>query len=369
MVAEGKLSDPSNSFYLERTIAHVFIGIFMLVIFSKTPYSIFERYIRILFFWMVVVMIGVLQFGETYNGAKGWIDIPWLPSIQPVEFMKLALIMMLAFFMKKHKSLLGNLQQGFIPYFFYVATVLVLLALQPDFWSVLIIVPIAILMYFIGWGNKRFIIISLVLASIWGVAVYLLGHTEFWKETLKIRYISVRIDSFFRSNKEITESKTNDKKDYQLKHGFIALWSGGFSGLWFGKSIQKFWYLPEVQWDFIFSVIVEELGFIGAFFLLSVYLTILYRGLYIARSVKDLFGKYLAFGITAWIFIQAFINMGVNLNIIPLTGVTLPFVSYGGTSLIALTVAVGILLSISRHAEYKPQNLSDALQARRRIVL
>lgn len=85
--------------------------------------------------------------------------------------------------------------------------------------------------------------------------------------------------------------------------------------------------------------------------------------------MKDLFGKYLAFGITAWIFIQAFINMGVNLNIIPLTGVTLPFVSYGGTSLIALTVAVGILLSISRHAEYKPQNLSDALQARRRIVL
>lgn len=145
--------------------------------------------------------------------------------------------------------------------------------------------------------------------------------------------------------------------------------SGGFSGLGFGKSIQKFGYLPEVQGDFIFSVIVEELGFIGAFFLIAVYLTIVHRGLYIARSVKDLFGKYLAFGITVWIFIQAAINMGVNLNIVPLTGVTLPFVSYGGTSLIALTVAVGMLLSISRYAEYKPQNLSDALQAKRRIVL
>lgn len=186
---------------------------------------------------------------------------------------------------------------------------------------------------------------------------------------MKISYISSRIDSFFRSNKEITESKTNDKKDYQLKHGFIALGSGGFSGLGFGKSIQKFGYLPEVQGDFIFSVIVEELGFIGAFFLIAVYLTIVHRGLYIARSVKDLFGKYLAFGITVWIFIQAAINMGVNLNIVPLTGVTLPFVSYGGTSLIALTVAVGMLLSISRYAEYKPQNLSDALQAKRRIVL
>ncbi len=94
----------------------------------------------------------------------------------------------------------------------------------------------------------------------------------------------------------------------------------------------------------------------------------MYRGFYIARSVKDLFGKYLAFGITLWIFIQAAVNMGVNLHVIPLTGVTLPFVSYGGSSIIALTIAVGILLSISRHAEYKPQNLSDALQARRRVI-
>lgn len=124
-----------------------------------------------------------------------------------------------------------------------------------------------------------------------------------------------------------------------------------------------------MQGDFIFSVIVEELGFVGAFLLFGVYMIILYRGFYIARSVKDLFGKYLAFGITFWIFVQASINIGVNLHMVPLTGVTLSFVSYGGSSLVSLAVAVGILLSISRHSEYIPQNLSDALQARRRVIL
>ena len=138
--------------------------------------------------------------------------------------------------------------------------------------------------------------------------VYGIGKTDMGK-TLKIGYISERIDNFMRSNEEITESNNNDKKDYQLKQGLIALGSGGFFGLGFGKSIQKFGYLPEVQGDFIFSVIVEELGFIGALLLISAYLVIVYRGLYIARSVKDLFGRYLAFGITIWIFIQAGINM------------------------------------------------------------
>lgn len=115
-------------------------------------------------------------------------------------------------------------------------------------------------------------------------------------------------------------------------------------------------------------MIVEELGFFGAIVLIGIYLMITYRGFLIARSVKDPFARYLAIGITIWILIQASINIGVNLNIVPLTGVTLPFVSYGGSSLFALMIGVGILLSISRHMEYKPQNLSEVLRAKRRVT-
>lgn len=199
------------------------------------------------------------------------------------------------------------------------------------------------------------------------ISVYAIGKTEIG-QNIRIGYISARIDNFFRSSESIALGKNLDNKDYQLKQGFIALGSGGFSGLGFGKSIQKFGYLPEVQGDFIFSVIVEELGFRGGAVLLFLYMVIAYRGFMIARSVKDLFGKYLAFGVTLWILVQAFVNIGVNLNVIPLTGVTLPFISYGGSSILSLTIAIGILLAISRHVEYKPQNLSDALQARRKVI-
>jgi cell division protein FtsW len=137
--------------------------------------------------------------------------------------------------------------------------------------------------------------------------------------------------------------------------------------LGFGKSIQKFWYLPEAQGDFIFSVIVEELWFLGSTLLISLYLFIVYRGFHIAMSVKDLFWRYVAFGVTFLIFMQAFINIGVNLNIIPLTWITLPFVSYGGSSLMSLLLAVGILLNISRSIEYKAPTNKDPWM-RKRVI-
>jgi cell division protein FtsW len=127
------------------------------------------------------------------------------------------------------------------------------------------------------------------------------------------------------------------------------MWSWWFTWLGFGKSIQKFWYLPEVQWDFIFSVIVEELWFIWAFVLLMIYVYIWYRGFYIAHYSSDLFAKYVAIWISSWILIQAFINIWVNLNIVPLTWITLPFISYWWSSLLSLSFWLAILLNISRY--------------------
>ena len=267
---------------------------------------------------------------------------------------------------------MDDFTEGFVPFFIIVWATFLLLILQPDFWSILILAPVVISLYFIGWGNSKYLAISLGICIIWAMSVYGIGKIEIknseWLNTNPLNYISQRIDNFIRDNKELIEKPNPDGKDYQTKQWLIAIGSGWFFGLGFWKSIQKFWYLPEVQWDFIFSVITEELGFIWAFILIMFYLIIVYRWFLIARSVKDIFAQYVAFWLTMIIFVQAGINIWVNLNIIPLTWVTLPFVSYGGSSLLSMLMCVGIILSISRHREYRPQKITDIFSKERRIV-
>lgn len=383
MVLAGKLAEPSNSYFWTRTASFVMMGLLMLVIFSKIPYYLFEKYSKYIFFGGVAGLILVLVIGKEINGATGWIDIPGLPSIQPVEFAKIGLIIMLAYFLKKRRAYISHLTYGFFPFFFWASLIILPLMLQPDFGSILILAPVILAMYFVGGGNIRYIGIGFAALIIGAVSVYALGKTQMnavqnltisdtepKNPLVKVGYIAQRVDNFFRDDKDIAKSAdTRQLNDYQLKQGFIAMGSGGWTGLGFGKSIQKFGYLPESYGDFIFSIIVEELGFFGGSIIIFFYLLFAYRGYYIARSVNDLFGKYLAFGITTWIVVQAFVNIGVNLNVVPLTGVTLPFISYGGSSLVSLTIASGILLSISRYVEYKPKSLSDALQSGRRAIL
>lgn len=366
MVAKGILLEPSNSFYLSKNIIHVIIGITLLIIFSKTSYMFLEKYSKSILVGSLFTLTIVLFYGAEYNGAKWWLIIPWLPSIQPVEFVKIGMIIFFAYFMKKKKSLLVDLQDGFLPYFFIVGIIFFLLALQPDFGSILIIAPVVIALYFVWGGNIRYLAILWLVCVAWAASIYSIGKIGAWTESKsKLNYISTRIDNFFEDTKVLFSKKNTDGKDYQIKQGLIAIGSGGFFGLGFWKSIQKFWYLPEVQGDFIFSVIVEELGFMGTLFLLLAYLCIIYRGYTIARLVKDPFGKYFAFGISTLIFVQVFINIWVNLNVIPLTGVTLPLVSYGGSSLISLMIGIGILLNISRHMEYTPSSGYRSVSKRR----
>lgn len=253
---------------------------------------------------------------------------------------------------------------GFIPYFFYVGVVFLLLIFQPDFGSILIIAPVSIALYYVWWGNIRYIAFAIIVAMIGAILVYGIGKVA---PKTGVGYISQRIDNFFRNSHDIVETNNRDDKDYQLKQWLIAIGSGWFFWLGFGKSIQNLDIFLKYS-EILFFCYCWGTWIFGAFLLISIYLLITYRGFLIARSVKDPFARNLALGITIWILIQASINIGVNLNIVPLTGVTLPFVSYGGSSLFALMIGVGILLSISRHMEYKPQNLSDILQAKRRVI-
>lgn len=368
MVSQWLLSESNNYFYLSKNIAHVIIGLFSLMIFSKIPYFFFEKHVKIIFFVSLLLLFSVLFVWVEYNGARGWLNIPGLPSIQPVEFAKLGLVLFLAFFVKKRRSMLPSFTEGFIPFFLIASSVFLLLAFQPDFGSILIIAPVVTAIYFVAWWNIRYLLVTLFIAFIGAASIYGLGKLGDPKQN-SLAYISWRIDNFFQDTQVLFEKQNPDGKDYQIKQGLIAIGSGGFFGLGFGKSIQKFGYLPEVQWDFIFSVIVEELGFFGVMLLFSAYLMIAYRGYAIARGVKDPFWKYAAFGITTLILVQMFINVGVNLNVVPLTWVTLPFVSYGGSSLISLLIATGILLNISRYVEYRPNAMHgfSSLQKRKKV--
>ena len=369
LVTQWVLEESNNYYFLSKNIFHVIVGFVALMFFTKLPYQVLEQYVKPIFFTGLLVMLYVLFFWAEYNGARWWLDIPGLPSIQPVEFMKVALILFLAYFIKKRRTSLSNFSEGFLPFFLITLSVLLLLAFQPDFGSILIIAPIIIGLYFVAGGNVRYLTLAFWLATLWAIGVYFLGKTDTGSPN-GFTYISSRIDNYFEESQSLFEKGNEDSKIYQTKQWLLAIGSGWFFGLGFGKSIQKFGYLPEVQGDFIFSVIIEELWFIGAILLLSAYLTIVYRGFSIARGVKDPFGKYTAIGITLLIMIQMFVNIGVNLNVIPLTGVTLPFVSYGGSSLISLLAATGILLNISRHVEYIPQgNTSSVIQQGRRIKI
>lgn len=354
MVQLGKLSEPNNYFYLLRNISHVFISLLVLVIFSKTPYRLIEKYARQIFGWVLIFLVIVLFVWVTYNWARWWINIPLIPfSLQPAEFLKLWLIIYLSYFLKRKKQEISDLKEGFMPFMFIVWIIVILLALQPDFWTVLIVVPISMIMLFVAWWNIKHIMILIISWIIFTLAVYMIWKL-WWETKNTLSYISQRFDNFLSSNQTAIENKTIN---FQTLQWLIAIWSWWFLGLWFWKSIQKFWYLPEVQWDFIFSVIWEELWFIWILILVWLYIYIANRWFSIAARVQEPFWKYMAIWITSWIIIQAFINIWVNLNIVPLTWITLPFISYGWSSLVSLMIAVWILLNISREAEFE-KNIS-----------
>ncbi len=351
MANAGLIENPYNHFYVMRNIIHVIIACVIIGVFVKIPYAYFEKYAKYIFGFALILLIVVLVIWQSYKWATGWLSIPGIPfTIQPTEFLKFAIIVYLAAFFKQNARTLHTFQEGFIPFSIILAVIVLLVGAQPDFGTILVIVPLSFMMFFMAGANVKYLLLLFVLWVFLAFSIYIAGDYD--KETGKnlnsLGYITQRIDNFMADNEEAIK---NDTINYQTEQALIAIGSGGFSGLGFGQSVQKFGYLPEVQGDFIFSVIVEELGFIGSLILLAMYLYIGYLGLRVSRYSRDEFARYAAFGITCWIVLQAFINIWVNLNIVPLTGITLPFVSYGGSSLISLSLALALLLSISREMD------------------
>ena len=307
------------------------IGLFLMRVISKIDYHKYmkcaNKILIICLFLLVIILIpGV---GTVRNGSRSWFGIGSL-GVQPSEFMKLALIIFTAKYLYINENVKSF--KNMIPILLVIMLVFGLIMLQPDFGTGTIIVMSVMGLLFIGGMNMSFLVKGIVLGIIGIIILILLAP-----------YRLQRILSFLNPWADPLGS------GFQIIQSLFAIGPGGLLGMGFGKSIQKHFYLPEPQTDFIFSIISEEFGFAGVLIVSTLFLMLLITGFLISKKQIDLFGKYLSFGITFQIAFQTLLNLMVVTGLIPVTGVTLPFLSYGGSSLVITMCSMGILLNISKN--------------------
>jgi cell division protein FtsW len=306
-------------------------------------YRILKKWIGPGFVIVVIMLLLVPVVGREVNGAKSWFYIAGF-GIQPSEFAKLAVILYLAALISKKEDKFRDFQKGLLPAITIVGFISALILLQPDVGSTMILVLCAAVVIVVGGANLKHIFFLSILGSALlsiAIAIYMVKNNG----------QSYRIDRFTSFMDPWADPLDTG---YHLIQSLYAFGHGGISGAGFGQGIQKLHYLPEAHNDFIFSIIGEELGFIGSSLFILVYLAFLWRGLLVAVRCKEMFGTLAGVGIIGMIAVQALINLGGVTGSIPLTGVTLPLISYGGSSMLITLISLGILLSISR--EYnKPE--------------
>jgi len=330
----------------KKHLLRMIVGIVALLIAAKLPYKIWKKLSTPLLGIMMILLIAVLIFGNTNNTfARSWFTV-FNTSVQPTEFAKLGLIFYFAHWMEKKNKEVDTFQFGFIPFCIVLVITTLPVILQPDLGSTLVIACICVSIYFVGGARFRHIFLGAFIAFILSAVV-----------VLNVDYVRNRVHVF----QSIQECKQDDC--WQSDQANIALGSGGFWGKGITQGVQKSYWLPQASDDFIFAASAEELGFYRIMFVIIAYLIIAYRGFKIAVFAPNKFGKLVATGITSWIISQAFINMAVNVSLFPVTGITLPFISYGGSSMLATLIAVGILLNISK---YTPEYAYSSNRGRNR---
>ncbi|MDJ0829382.1 MAG: putative lipid II flippase FtsW [Desulfobacterales bacterium] len=320
----------SDYFFLKKQIMFAAAGLVVLMICRHLPYHWYRNIAYPLVFTAIALLIILLTTGYGYSagGSTRWLRIKSF-NFQPSEVARFALIIYLAYSMSKKHEKIKEFSIGFLPHVLVFTVLAVLIFLQPDFGSVVILGTITWVMMFIG-GVRMMHLMTGLLVFVPSILVML------YAAPYRIRRLLSFMDPWQYPSDE----------GYQIIHSLMAFGTGGIWGTGIGKGYQKLFYLPEPHTDFIFSVIGEELGLIGVLAILLLYLIILWRGVIIARNTDDLFGQYMAVGLVTALGLQVCINMGVTLGLLPTKGLTLPFLSYGGTSLLLNMAAIGILMNI-----------------------
>jgi cell division protein FtsW len=307
----------------------VIIGILAMILFCAIPYEIYKDFSKPAIIIMTIVLILTLFFAHNIKGAGRWINLGFI-SFQPADVAKLVLIVHLAAMIEDKGDSLKIYKEGFLYLMIWVLIIAGLILIQPNVSNAILLVFIAFIMLYIGGAKFTHIMGTAFLCLIAGAgAAMLFAHSR------------ERILSF------ITAINTGGTANIQVKQALLGLGSGGIFGVGLGHSMQSNLFLPESYGDFIFAIVGEELGFLGSFIVLFSYLVLFIAGILIAKKTKDTFGQLLAFGITFSIILYALINAAVATGLVPTTGLPLPFISYGGTSLIFLCISVGILVNIA----------------------
>ncbi|MGM7720229.1 FtsW/RodA/SpoVE family cell cycle protein [uncultured Metabacillus sp.] len=308
------------------------------------PYRAFlnSNILKLIVFGSIGLLGSLFFIGHVAGGAQSWIRLGGM-NLQPGEFVKLSVIIYLAAVYDKKQSYIDEFGRGVLPPLIFTGVICFFVLIQPDFGTTFIIAMIAVCMIISSGMAVKSIgkLISLVL--LFGVLMspYIIWKGIFSKEQLS-RFVGVA-DPFAHEG----------GAGYQLVNSFYAIGSGGLTGLGLGQSVQKYGYLPESHTDFIMAVIAEELGIFGVLFVLILLSFIVLKGFSIARKCQDPFGTLLAVGISSMIAIQALINLGGLTGLIPITGVPLPFISYGGSSILLLLISMGLLVNVSMFTNYR----------------
>ena len=296
------------------------------------PYRLWRRAVVpfLLVVLALLLLVFIPAFQVSYGGASRWVRLGPV-SVQPAEFAKLVVILYLAALLSSREKASGSVRDALVPFTIVVGVVGILIANQPDIGTLVVVTGAAVLMYYAGGGRPLHV--AGIIAGALAVLFFLIRTAP---------YRLARFTTFLHP--ELDPKGIG----YQVHQALLAIGSGGLWGLGFGRSRQKFRYLPEPAGDSIFSIAAEELGFLRIVVLLGLYTFIILRGYQIARHAPDTFGRLVATGIASWFFVQAVVHMSANLALTPLTGIPLPLVSYGGSALVVALGGAGILLNISR---------------------
>jgi cell division protein FtsW len=317
--------------FLKKQSLFALIGLIALVICRHFPYRWYRPLTYPLLAMALIFLIAIqfTDFGLSAGGSSRWLRFGKL-SFQPSEFARFALIIFLAYSLDKKGELVKKFSIGFVPHAFVLGIFACCILWQPDFGSVLILAALTWLMMFIG--GVRCFHLSTALLPLLPLVYYLIFMEGYRKQ----RWLGWLNPWQYPSD-----------EGYQIIHSLMAFGTGGLWGTGIGNGYQKLFYLPEPHTDFIFSIIGEEFGLVGVMFIILLYAWILFKGIKIARNAPDTYGALVAVGLTATLGMQICINMGVTLGLLPTKGLTLPFLSYGGTSLLMNMAFIGILMNIS----------------------
>lgn len=326
-------------YFIRKQILWSVISLILLFIFSRIDYHKIAKISN----FLILISIGLLAIvlipgmGTEIGGSRRWINLPFF-SLQPSEFVKIAIIIYLSDVLNKKYRQIYKIKTILFPAFIFLLIATFLIFMEPNFSVAVTIWIIIFILMFVGEVRFKHIIGIGITWLIFSIGYLFLEN-----------YRRERIFAFL--NKTVEAGGSN----FQINQSLIALGSGSIFGVGLGNSLQKYSYLPEANTDFIFSIIGEEFGLIGTLFVVALFILFVFFGIRIALKAKDYLGRLMAIGITSLVTIQALINIAVTVGAIPVTGMTLPFISMGGSSLISMMIGVGILLNISKYKIYSSE--------------